>query len=89
MSAGGWFDNSDAHYRLSRLTGQADADRLAAAAWKPGRWRCRLGWHDWHEVQMPDHDRCAECSRCGKRDWRRLLLPGLAGWHGGDMPPGA
>jgi hypothetical protein len=36
-------------------------------------WRCRIGLHDWREVQMPDRDKCAECTRCGKRDWRRLL----------------
>jgi hypothetical protein len=89
MSAGGWFDNSDAQHRLSRLTAQADADRLAAAAWQPGRWRCRIGWHNWREIEMPDRDKCAECTRCGKRDWRRLLRPMSGGWHGGDMPPGA
>jgi len=89
MSAGGWFEDMHAQDRLNRLTAQADADRLAATAWKPGRWRCRIGRHDWREVEMPDHDKCAECTRCGKRDWRRLLRPVSGGWHGGDMPPGA
>ena len=40
MSAGGWFDNSDAEYRLARLQAEADADRAAATvARKPARGR--------------------------------------------------
>jgi len=22
-------------------------------------WRCRIGSHDWREVEMPDRDKCA------------------------------
>lgn len=47
-------------------------------------WRCLMGLHDWREVQMPDRDKCAECTRCGKRDWRRLLTQTTAQWRGGD-----
>jgi hypothetical protein len=47
-------------------------------------WRCLIGWHDWREVEMPDHDKCAECTRCGKRDWRRLLTHTSSKWRGGD-----
>jgi hypothetical protein len=28
-------------------------------------WRCLIGLHDWREVEMPDRDKCAECTRCG------------------------
>jgi hypothetical protein len=52
-------------------------------------WRCLVGWHDWREVEMPDRDKCAECTRCGKRDWRRLLTRTSGQWRGGDPPPGA
>jgi hypothetical protein len=52
-------------------------------------WRCLIGWHDWHEVEMPDRDKCAECARCGTRDWRRLLPHTSSKWRGGDPPPGA
>jgi hypothetical protein len=50
-------------------------------------WRCRIGWHDWREVETPDHDKCAECTRCVKRDWRRLLRR-VAGEYrrGGEAP---
>ena len=51
-------------------------------------WRCLIGLHDWREVQMPDRDKCAECTRCGKRDWRRLLTQTAGKWRGGDLPPG-
>jgi hypothetical protein len=88
MSAGGWFDNSDAQHRLSQLTSQADADRLAATAWQPGRWRCRIGLHTWREVEMPDHDKYAECTRCLKKDWRRPLQNVTGRYRGGDPPPG-
>ena len=88
MSAGGWFDNSDAQYRVSRLTGQADADRFAATVWQPGRWRCRIGWHDWRAVETPDRDKYAECTRCGKRDWRRLIENVTGKYRGDDPPPG-
>ena len=85
MSTGGWFDNSDAQYRLSRLTGQADADRFAATVWQPGRWRCRIRWHDWRAVETPDRDKYAECTRCGKRDWRRLIQ-NVTGKYRGAIP---
>jgi hypothetical protein len=52
-------------------------------------WRCLIGRHDWREVQMSDRDKCAECTRCGKRDWRRLLTRTGGQWRGGDLPPGA
>ena len=51
-------------------------------------WRCLIGLHDWREVEMPDRDKCAECTRCGKRDWRRLLTRTSGKWRGGDPPPG-
>jgi len=51
-------------------------------------WRCLIGLHDWREVEMPDRDKCAECTRCGKRDWRRLLTRTTSQWRGGDPPPG-
>jgi hypothetical protein len=47
----------------------------------PRDWRCRIGWHDRHEVQMPDHDKCAQCTRCGNRDWRRLLRRVAGEYH--------
>jgi hypothetical protein len=55
-------------------------------------WRCLIGWHDWREVEveMPEgRDKCAECTRCGKRDWRRILTRTTSQWRGGDAPPGA
>jgi len=52
-------------------------------------WRCLIGLHDWREVEMPDRDKCAECTRCGKRDWRRLLTRTAGQWRGGDPPPGS
>jgi hypothetical protein len=52
-------------------------------------WRCLMGWHDWREVEMPDRDKCAECTRCGKRDWRRLLTRTSGQYRRGDPPPGA
>jgi hypothetical protein len=51
-------------------------------------WRCLIGRHDWREVEMPDRDKCAECTRCGKRDWRRLLTRTSGKWRGGAPPPG-
>ena len=51
-------------------------------------WRCLIGLHDWREVEMPDRDKCAECTRCGKRDWRRLLTRTSSKWRGGDPPAG-
>ena len=45
-------------------------------------WRCLIGLHDWREVEMPDRDKCAECTRCGKRDWRRLLTRTTSKWRG-------
>ena len=92
MSAGGWFDNLDAKQRLDRLTAKANVDRLAplprSQPWL-SRWRCRLGWHDWREVEMPDRDKRAECTRCGKREWRRLLQNTSGQWRGGDPAAGA
>jgi hypothetical protein len=45
-------------------------------------WRCLIGLHDWREVEMPDRDKCAECTRCGKRDWCRLLTRTAGKWRG-------
>src|SRR5690348_4571330 len=86
MSAGGWFDNNDPEERLRRLIGEADADRLAAATGKPVRrnWRCLVGSHDWRTVHAADRDKYAECRRCGKRDWRRLLQRVGGEFRGGD-----
>ena len=89
MSAGGWFDNLGPEERLRRLTAEADGDRLAAAAWQPGRWRCRIGLHNWRAVETADHDKYAECTRCGKRDWRRLLGRASGKWGGGSPMPGS
>jgi hypothetical protein len=38
-------------------------------------WRCLIGRHDWREVQAkpPDREKYAECARCGKHDWQRLI----------------
>jgi hypothetical protein len=47
-------------------------------------WRCLIGLHGWREVEMPDRDKCAECTRCGKRDWCRLLTRTAGKWRGGD-----
>jgi hypothetical protein len=74
--------------RLVRCRRVAQASDLGDVSDNPHRARL-LGRHDWRAVEMPDHDKCAECTRCGKRDWRRLLRPVSGGWHGGDMPPGA
>jgi hypothetical protein len=54
-------------------------------------WRCLIGRHDWRvvEVQKPDRDKYAECTRCGKHDWQRLMAKQVgAKWRGGAMPPG-
>ena len=48
--------------------------------------RCLIGWHDWREVEMPDREAGAECTRCGKRDWRRLLTRTSGKWRGGATP---
>jgi len=51
-------------------------------------WLCVIGRHDWRAVETRDRDRYAECIRCGKQDWWRLL-PRVSGtWRGGNMPPG-
>jgi hypothetical protein len=34
--------------------------------------RCVIGRHDWRTVETPEGDKYAECTRCGKHDWRRL-----------------
>jgi len=39
----------------------------------PKDWRCWVGLHDWRAIETADHDKYAECTKCGKRDWRRLL----------------
>jgi hypothetical protein len=52
-------------------------------------WRCLIGRHDWRVVEAAHKDKYAECTRCGKRDWQRLMTQTSAGWRGGDMPPGA
>jgi hypothetical protein len=88
MSAG-WFDEWQAQDGVERLARQADVVWPSGNGGKSKDWRCRVGWHDWHEVEMPDHDQVAECGRCGKRDWRRLLRRPTTDWHGGDLPPGA
>jgi|1186.fasta_scaffold01093_4 hypothetical protein len=51
-------------------------------------WRCIFGRHDWRRVETPDRDSYAECSRCRKQDWRRLLPRVTGSWRGGGMPPG-
>jgi len=51
-------------------------------------WHCLIGLHDWREVELPDRDKCAECTRCGKRDYRRLLQRTSGKWRGGDPPAG-
>jgi len=55
-------------------------------------WRCLIGRHDWREVQAkpPDRDKYAECARCGKHDWQRLIARRVETKFrgGGDEPPG-
>jgi hypothetical protein len=52
-------------------------------------WRCVVRRHDWREVKTPDGDKYAECTRCGKHDWRRVVPRHISTkWRGGDMPPG-
>ena len=50
-------------------------------------WRCLIGRHDWRVVETDNRDKYAECSRCGKHDWKRLVK-----WSGGgdvnNLPPG-
>ena len=50
--------------------------------------RCLLQRHDWVAVKTADGDEFAECTRCGKHDWQRLI-PRREGprWRGGGMPP--
>ena len=36
-------------------------------------WRCLTGRHDWREVETPDRDKQAECTRCGKTDRKRTV----------------
>jgi hypothetical protein len=50
-------------------------------------WRCLLGRHDWREVKTHDKDQYAECTRCGKHDWRRLFVDKAGKWHG-EPPAG-
>lgn len=74
-----------------------DAAAVGSAPWNRGRWlmardwRCLIGRHDWREVEIkkPDRDKYAECTRCGKHDWQRLITKQVgAKWRGGSMPPG-
>ena len=50
-------------------------------------WRCLIGRHDWRAVETDNRDKYAECTRCGKHDWTRLVK-----WSGGgdvnNLPPG-
>jgi hypothetical protein len=50
-------------------------------------WRCLIGRHDWRVVETDNRDKYAECTRCGKHDWKRLVK-----WSGGrdmgNLPPG-
>ena len=90
MSLGGKFETWQAKEASARHAREAAAMRLAASVGKSKDWRCRIGRHDWREVEMPDRDKCAECARCGKRDWRRVMRHVSGGWRGhGDLPPGA
>jgi hypothetical protein len=94
MSIGGPGDIRYGHGedRFRQLTAETNSDHVASqAGYQPllSRLRCWLEWHDWREVETPDHDKFAECARCGKRDWRRHLRLASGGWHGGDLPPGA
>ena len=59
-------------------------------AWRMAKdWRCLIGRHDWQTVETADRDKYAECSRCGKSDWRRLVPRSSSTWRGhGNMPPG-
>ena len=50
-------------------------------------WRCLMGRHDWHTVGTPDRHKYAECTRCGKCDWTRLMTRISSEWHGGSTPP--
>jgi hypothetical protein len=50
-------------------------------------WRCLIGQHDWHTVETPDRDKYAECTRCGKSDWTRLMTRISSEWHGNSTPP--
>ena len=45
-------------------------------------WRCLIGRHDWHTVETADRDKYAECTRCGKSDWRRLMPRTSGTWRG-------
>ena len=50
-------------------------------------WRCLIGRHDRRVVETDNRDKYAECTRCGKHDWTRLVK-----WSGGgdvnNLPPG-
>ena len=50
-------------------------------------WRCLIGRHDWRAVDTPDGDKFAECTRCGKHDWQRLVQDTQGPWHG-EPPAG-
>jgi hypothetical protein len=81
-------------------SGRAAHARLDAAALKghprtkeeclmARHWRCLIGRHDWRTVETPAGDKYAECTRCGKHDWRRLVPRTSSQWRGGDPPAGA
>jgi hypothetical protein len=53
------------------------------------KWPCVIGRHEWRTVETSDRDQYAECARCGKTDWRRLIPKTSGEWRGGGMPPGA
>lgn len=52
------------------------------------RWLCLLGRHVWRVIETSEGDSFAECARCGKHDWQRVI-PQEEGtkWRGGAMPP--
>jgi hypothetical protein len=52
-------------------------------------WSCLMGRHDWRVAETPDRDKYAECNRCGKTDWRRLITKTSSKWTGSHPPPGA
>jgi Transposase IS116/IS110/IS902 family len=45
---------------------EARHPRTSEECLMPRDWRCLIGWHDWREVEMPDRDTCAACTRWGR-----------------------
>jgi hypothetical protein len=87
-------DGDNRHQQCHRVTGEP----LDAAAVKEHsrtkedcvmaiHWRCLIGRHDWREVETPGGDTFAECTRCGKHDWQRLVRDPSGKWHG-EPPAG-